>query len=81
VTGPGVIVVFWVLIPAALVVIWLLFRSGGYKRRPLDAPPRGDWKFTGERFVDPQSGELLEVWFCARTGERAYVRARPDPTC
>ena len=78
--GARVIDVFWFLVPAALILIWLLFRSGGYKRRPLDAPPRGDWTLTGERFVDAQSGELLEVWFCARTGERAYVRARSDPT-
>ncbi len=68
--------VLWVAVPVALVVIWLLFRSRGYKRRPLDAPPGRDWTFTGERFVDPQSGELLDVWFCARTGERAYVRAQ-----
>jgi hypothetical protein len=67
---------FWLVIPAALLMIWLLFRSGGYKRLPLDAPPGGDWTLTGERFVDPGSGETLEVWFCARTGERAYVRAR-----
>ena len=60
----------------ALILIWLVFRSGGYKRRPLDAPPGQDWNFTGERFVDPQSGELVEVWYRPRTGERAYVRAR-----
>jgi hypothetical protein len=67
---------FWIAVPAALVLIWLLFRSGGYKRQPLDAPPGRDWTFTGERFVDPKSGELLEVWQQPRTGERAYVRAR-----
>jgi hypothetical protein len=71
---------FWIAVPAALVLAWLLFRSGGYKRRPLDAPPGRDWMFTGERFVDPQSGELIEVWLEPRTGERAYVRARSgDP--
>jgi len=67
---------FGIAVPAALVLIWLLFRTGGFKRQPLDAPPGGDWTFTGERFIDPKSGELLEVWFRARTGERAYVRAR-----
>jgi hypothetical protein len=72
----ALVILFWIAVPAAIVLIWLRFRSGGYKRQPLDAPPRGDWTFTGERFVDPQSGELLEVWFCARSGERAYVRAR-----
>ncbi len=76
-TGVLVLVV-WIAIPAALFAIWFLFRSGGYKRRPLDAPPGRDWTFTGERFVDPSSGVLVEVWWNARRGERAYVRARSD---
>jgi hypothetical protein len=57
-------------------VIWLLFRRGGYKRKPLDAPPGPDWQPTGERFIDPTSGETLEVWLQPRSGERAYVRSR-----
>ena len=60
----------------ALLLIWFFFRSGGYKRHPLNAPPGTDWKFTGERFVDPKSGAPLEVWYCPRTGERAYVLDR-----
>ena len=60
----------------ALILIWLVFRSSGYKRRPLDRPPGRDWTFTGERFVDPGSGELVEVWSQPGSGERAYVRAR-----
>jgi hypothetical protein len=59
-----------------LLLIWFFFRSGGYKRQPLDAPPGRDWSFTGERFLDPPSGEMVEVWYRPRTGERAYVRAR-----
>jgi len=39
-----------------------------------DAPPGPDWRPTGERFVEPTSGEMLEVWFRAASGERAYVR-------
>jgi len=57
-------------------VIWLLFRRGGYKRKPLDAPPGPDWQPTGERFIDPTSGAALEVWLQPRSGERAYVRSR-----
>jgi hypothetical protein len=60
----------------ALFLIWFFFRKGGYKRQPLDAPPGRDWRFTGERFLDPPTGEMLEVWYCPRTGARAYVRAR-----
>jgi hypothetical protein len=59
-----------------IVLVWLIFRSGGYKRQPLDAPPGPDWKFTGERFVDPKSGALLEVWYDPRNGERVYVFER-----
>jgi len=62
----------------AVILIWLIFRKGGYKRRPLDAPPGRDFLFTGERFLDPPTGEMVEVWHCPRTGERAYVRARTD---
>ena len=69
------VAVIWCAVMAAPVLAWLMFRSGGYKRQP-DARPTGPgWKRTEERFVDPTSGELLVVWHCARTGERAYVRA------
>jgi hypothetical protein len=60
----------------ALFLIWFFFRKGGYKRHPLDAPPGPEWRFTGERFLDPPSREMVEVWYSPRTGERAYVRAR-----
>jgi hypothetical protein len=70
-------VVIWGLLFAAPFVVWLLFRSGGYKRQPMDAPPGRDWVFTGERFIDPSSGVAVEVWYQPRNGERVYVRARP----
>jgi hypothetical protein len=62
----------------ALILIWFLVRQGGYKRHPLNAPPGRDWTLTAERFHDPQSGEMLEVWYCPRTGERAYVRGQAE---
>ncbi|MGH7727663.1 MAG: hypothetical protein ACREM2_02560 [Vulcanimicrobiaceae bacterium] len=31
------------------------------------------WQTTGERFVDPISGKLVEVRYNATTGERAYI--------
>jgi hypothetical protein len=66
----------WLGVLALIVLVWFLFRKGGYKRKPLDAPPGPDWVRTEERFVDPSSGETLEVWFHPSSGERAYVRAR-----
>jgi hypothetical protein len=67
---------FPLAVVAAVFLVRFVFRKGGYKRRPLDAPPGSDWRFSGERFLDPSSGEVLEVWSCPRTGKRAYVRAR-----
>jgi len=67
----------WCGIMALVVLAWALLRKGGYKRRPLDAPPGPDWEQTSERFVDPSSGETLSVWFHPPSGERAYVRSRP----
>lgn len=34
-----------------------------------------NWHRTGERFVDPTTGEPLEVYFDPVTGERRYVQA------
>jgi hypothetical protein len=73
-------VAVWVGIVALLVLIWALFRNGGYKRRPLEVPPGPDWQLTEERFVDPGSGETLDVWFHPASGERAYVRSRRPGT-
>ncbi len=42
---------------------------GRATRRPL-----GDrWRPTDERFVDPEEGKLVTVWFDPATGERRYV--------
>jgi hypothetical protein len=65
----------WLAGVMLVALIWFFFRSGGYKRKPLDAPPGPDWVKTDERFVDPSSGETLDVWFHPGSGERAYVRA------
>lgn len=36
---------------------------------------KGRWQITGERFVDPTSGKLVEVYFNPETGERDYQDA------
>jgi hypothetical protein len=36
-------------------------------------PLSGDWRPTGEKFVDPETGKPVEVWFEPKTGERRYV--------
>ncbi len=31
-----------------------------------------DWQATDERFVDPETGQLTQVMYNARTGDRSY---------
>ena len=68
-------VLIWVVAVFGPVLAWLLFRSPGYKRVPLDHPPPGpDWQPTAERFLDPTTDTPIQTWYNAVTGERAYVR-------
>lgn len=48
---------------------WRYTGSGGWGRRK---DVHGDWQPTGERFMDPASGQLLEVYYNPQTGERDY---------
>ena len=57
---------------AALVIAGLLVERWRYKRLGA-APPGPGWERTGERFVDPETGRLVTVWFHPATGERRYV--------
>jgi hypothetical protein len=45
-----------------------------WRYRPLtDDHPGQGWQATRERFVDPESGRLVTVFFNPATGERRYV--------
>jgi hypothetical protein len=48
--------------------------------RALARPVAGDWHPTDEKFVDPESGRLVTVWFDPRTGERRYVDDEAQPS-
>ena len=37
------------------------------------APPGLDWQRTDERFVDPETGKLVTVYYHPASGERRYV--------
>jgi hypothetical protein len=61
------LVVFGVVLAAAgLVERWR------YKRLVLRRPGTG-WVATGERFVDPESGKLVTVYYHPPSGARRYV--------
>jgi hypothetical protein len=36
-------------------------------------PTGSAWQRTDERFVEPETGKLVTVWFDPETGERRYV--------
>ncbi|HVI05474.1 MAG TPA: hypothetical protein VM711_05210 [Sphingomicrobium sp.] len=36
-------------------------------------PLGGNWRPTDEKFVDPNSGKVVTVWFDPASGERRYV--------
>jgi hypothetical protein len=55
-----------VLIAAVLVERWRYKRLGA-------THPGSDWIATAERFVDPESGKLVTVYYHPATGERQYV--------
>ena len=65
--GGGVMaLIFGVLMMVTAVLEPIYGRSGA---RPLDRR----WETTNERFVDPETGKLVTVWFDPQTGERRYV--------
>jgi hypothetical protein len=43
-----------------------------WRYRRSDVPADGDWQPTEERFVDPESGQAMQVFYNPRTGERRY---------
>jgi len=65
------------LIFAAIALVTALFEPiyGQLVGRP---PMGGEWRPTDEKFVDPESGQLVTVWYDPKTGERRYVGESRD---
>lgn len=59
-----------------LIVLGTVF-EGRYRSN--HARPGADWKPTGERFEDPQTGETVQVFYDPRSGERRYVTDSQPP--
>jgi hypothetical protein len=55
-----------------ILIVGLLIERWRYK--PLaERSPGPDWTATDERFVDPETGKLVTVYYHPATGERRYV--------
>ena len=62
------------LVNRAAVVLLLGLLVERWRYQPLgERPPGPDWQATSERFVDPETGKRVTVYFHPATGERRYV--------
>ena len=64
-----------VLAFGVIVLIGTLFER---RYRGTQEPRNGNWQRTDEQFIDPTSGESVEVMFDPSTGERRYVAGTPS---
>jgi uncharacterized protein (DUF58 family) len=67
---------WWLLINSCLLGLALLFERRGYQPR---APYPASLRPTNERFLDPTSGELVEVWEDPASGAREYRPVSLNP--
>lgn len=55
----------------AVILLGTAFERWRYRK----APPAGArWQRTAERFVDPTTGDTMEVYYDPASGERRYLR-------
>jgi len=62
--------VLYLAVNGFILVSAVLLERKGY--RPRVDQTQGHWQPTGERFVDPTTGRLMEVFYNPTTGERDY---------
>jgi hypothetical protein len=68
--GPAVI--------GALIIVGTTVERFRYKRLQPTRPGPG-WRLGGERFVDPETGKIVQVWHKDSTGERLYATSPNGP--
>lgn len=71
-TGMFVVLLPQLLFGGLVLVVGLAIERWRYKPL-LRGGPDPRWKDTGERFIDPGSGQLTAVYFDPRNGERHYL--------
>jgi uncharacterized membrane protein HdeD (DUF308 family) len=62
------------LLAGALLILGTVFERWRYNNK--NASSDGEWQATGERFVDPETGKHMEVWYDPQSGERQYRELR-----
>ena len=67
----ALVLAIYLVVGGAVLAGSIVLERRGY--RPHVDRARGRWQRTGERFIDPSSGRLMEVRYNPDTGERDYV--------
>ena len=62
--------VIYLAINGFLITGGILFERSGYRSQVNRT--QGKWQPTGERFNDPTTGQIVEVYYDPQTGERDY---------
>lgn len=73
---PHAVMLVWLAVQSGVLFAGIFFERTRYKAIETHAPGPG-WQASGERFVDPTSGELVQVWYNPVSGERRYVAMPP----
>lgn len=71
-TGNPMLVIFGLLVMVTAALEPIYGRANG-------KPAGAAWRATDEKFVDPESGKVVTVWFDPDTGERRYVGDEHQP--
>jgi hypothetical protein len=73
--GANLLPGWWLLFNSAVLAAALVFERRGYHPQ---APRDARLQPTEERFIDPTTGELTEVWEDSATGAREYRSSPPE---
>ena len=73
--GSGILLMIVGLLTVASVAFERRYGRQGQQR----SVPHSDWRLTGERFFDDETGEPVEVWMDPLTGERRYEPLHDHP--
>jgi hypothetical protein len=65
-----IVLVVYLAINGILIAGGILFERSGYRSQV--NRKQGKWQHTGERFNDPTTGRVVEVYYNPQTGERDY---------
>ena len=68
--------VIYLAINGLIIAGGILLERSSY-RSTIDGT-QGKWQTTGERFNDPTSGKIIEVYYNPQTGQRDYRESGPQ---